>query len=590
MKCIIRMNPIKKYLLMITSILVLLLLVFEFLFSGYFYRYTARASRSNMDFVLGQITTEFKDAFDQMNNVIDTVANSTAIQDYVSTECTKERYRKISEYAIPIVQTSTANLNYDHVLILDISNNWYRYIGSLSRASRLELTHRFKDISNDVNAVIKLDGVYYLCTVKPIIIIKNHGVIRAGTIAALSNVEKLLSAIDDYGDINSVSVYLYNHDTVLQYSNKELKEITPEKFETRLIKEYSLSKPGITDELTMTISIPQNEVFPQSSAFIAAIIFVLLFSFLIVLTGSMIIQKWVIKPMSHVIGEVSNMGTNYTNRNITQTGIAYVDVLVTSINTMLENIKDYSHRAFNTQQALYEAELSKQKAQLYLLCKQIDTHFLYNSLGSIKTLADMGETEKIVEISQGIALLLRYVNAGDDEVNLFDEFEMVQRYINIANIRFGEKIKAHFDVDDRLCEYKVIKLLVQPLVENAIIHGIEHLNSDGNLYVRGYLRDSGIYIEVEDDGIGIPYEQLISIQQNLRNVSLDYTQPIPGLKGIAILNIQKRIWITFGQEYGITLDSVEGKFTKAILFLPAVPFCDFGILSQLAAAKSLQND
>jgi two-component system sensor histidine kinase YesM len=206
--------------------------------------------------------------------------------------------------------------------------------------------------------------------------------------------------------------------------------------------------------------------------------------------------------------------------------------------------------------------------QMYLLRNQINRHFLYNSLISIKTLADYGELEKVKEIAGGIAQLIRYSTSQQQEVSIFDEMEIVLRYVKIQQIRFGDNFTVETDVDDRLCQYGMLKLLVQPLVENAFIHGLEPEREGGLLHIRGYILDGCALIEVEDNGTGIPPERLERLQKNLREAVT--CEIMHGVEGIALINIQKRIQMTYGTQYGLTLCRENG-VTLARLRLPLVP-------------------
>lgn len=573
MKNRLKITTIRKQLFVATSGLIVVLLIMEMLFALYFFNHSKKTSQENVDYILGQITIQLQHTFKQMNNAVDSIALDSKIQDYASTKNVAKRYQKGFEYAVPIVNAAIQNLNYDHVMIFNISNSWHQFTGALSSSACKYLNNQYGETWTEVNTIIELDNVYYLCTVKPIVILHKKEPMHTGMVVAMTEIETLLSLINDFSKTGDISAYLHNQDTIIQLSQNQLNQVSKEDFDKHLIVDYYKSDVVVPDNLNVTVSIPREQIFPQSREFVFAIVFVLFFSLVIILIESWALQKWLISPISSVIDQATSMKKNYLNSHLDETGAPHVDMLVSTINTLLDRLKDYSNRAFRTQRTLYETELEQQKIQMHLLRKQIDAHFFYNSLVSIKVLTERGETDKAVEISQGIASILRYSNSEAEEVNIFSELEIIRRYINIVNIRFENKFAVYFDVDDRLCDYKIIKFLLQPLVENAFKHGLEKQLSPGKIYIRGYLKEGDVFLEVEDNGAGIPLEQLADIQRKLNEVNAKKIQH--GLEGIALPNIQKRIILTYGTEYGLSLYSKEGEYTKAVLHLPTVYDSDF---------------
>lgn len=242
--------------------------------------------------------------------------------------------------------------------------------------------------------------------------------------------------------------------------------------------------------------------------------------------------------------------------------------MITSVNDLLSRVEEYSHRAFETQQRLYEAELSKQKMDLYLLRKQINAHFAYNSLNTIHALAAEHDENDIQLIATGLAELMRYSYSPEEYINIFDEMQLVDQYVAIMNIRFQDKFAVEYNVDDRLCQYVILRQMIQPLVENALVHGLENKPGNCKLIINGEIfqpdgQPSYLKISIMDNGVGMPPTVLEKCRKKLNEKSTDFSPD-----GIAIVNIHRRIQLYFGAQYGLQIQSFPGCGTTVSFTFP----------------------
>ena len=244
-----------------------------------------------------------------------------------------------------------------------------------------------------------------------------------------------------------------------------------------------------------------------------------------------------------------------------------VGELAASFNLMIEEIND------NIRQLASEKE-AKRVAELKALQAQINPHFLYNSLNVITwKAADMGEDE-IATMSNALGKFFRLsLNHGKELITLADEFEHTKSYLEIQKIRYKSKFEYRLELRDYLKELVTIKLVIQPLVENSIYHGIKELDRNGNILVKaerfpGETGSPAIKIIVEDDGKGIGRERLEKINKLLEEGKTDNNT------GYGIFNVNERIKLYFGAEYGLKLESEENVYTRAVLTLPEVSTID----------------
>ena len=217
----------------------------------------------------------------------------------------------------------------------------------------------------------------------------------------------------------------------------------------------------------------------------------------------------------------------------------------------------------------YIQNIEKKEAELNSLQLQINPHFLYNTLETISSLAAVKGCFEICEISQRLGEMFRYnINVGKGEfIYLEQEIKHIENYVYIQKIRFNNKFEVFFDIDDEFKKYRVLKFILQPFIENAILHGINNKNEHGCIEVSVQIVDNKLAIIINDDGVGIDIDKLNNLNNYINNIDNNkvgiYKQSI-GMK-----NVNMRIKLTYGNEYGVVVTSDINKGTKVIITLPA---------------------
>lgn len=241
----------------------------------------------------------------------------------------------------------------------------------------------------------------------------------------------------------------------------------------------------------------------------------------------------------------------------------------THVEVITENEIGSFGRSFNLMtseiQALMEQNVyeqkQKRKSELKALQAQINPHFLYNTLDSIIWMSEAGENDEVVEMTSALARLLRQSISNDkEEVELEKEIEYVKNYLTIQKMRYKDKLEFFIYVDPRVAHVPIIKLVLQPLVENAIYHGIKYKETKGNLKIYARPVDGRVEIVVADDGIGMDEDVMEHI--------FDEHRKEQKRNGVGVPNVQKRLKLQYGSEYGIRYESVKGAGTKAVITIP----------------------
>lgn len=262
-----------------------------------------------------------------------------------------------------------------------------------------------------------------------------------------------------------------------------------------------------------------------------------------------------IRKLSEVTDQLAK--GDLTVRSDVHSGIE-VSLLSDSMNTMIDKINELLEQVTKEQIRL-------RKAEFQLLQSQINPHFLYNTLDAIVWLAESGEQKKVVSMVGSLSDFFRTsLNQGKDIVPIREELQHVRSYLEIQQVRYQDILKYEIDVPEELEPYLIPKITIQPLVENALYHGIKNKRGRGTISIGGSQKEHGFVLQIRDNGIGISKERLLQVQDGIRN-------KVPTEKDIyGLYNVNERIRLNFGEEYGISIESTYGEGTTVSVLLPYV--------------------
>jgi two-component system sensor histidine kinase YesM len=229
-----------------------------------------------------------------------------------------------------------------------------------------------------------------------------------------------------------------------------------------------------------------------------------------------------------------------------------------TFNVMVSRLETLTYR-------LYETEIREKNAEIAALQSQINPHFLYNTLGSISLYAELQDNREVVQMTNHLSALLRYsMNGGSSEVRLQQELEHIQGYLEIQQIRFEDRLTYRLSVESGLLDTRIVRLTLQPIVENSIIHGLEKGRGEVHIEVNVRKLGTGICIEITDNGPGMAREQL---EQQMSNMEEGIIPGSPG--GHGLVNVHRRLVLRYGAGYGLQLESSPGEGMKVKVNLPS---------------------
>lgn len=210
----------------------------------------------------------------------------------------------------------------------------------------------------------------------------------------------------------------------------------------------------------------------------------------------------------------------------------------------------------------------RRKSELDALQSQINPHFLYNALESITWMVEGERNDEAVFMISQLAKLFRIsLSKGRTVISIRDELQHAQSYMNIQGIRYKNTFSVSFDVDPAICDYCTVKLILQPILENAINYGVAGMDDSGEIRIVGRMEENEIVIKVTDNGMGMSQEMVESLLISNSTVRKHGS-------GVGLVNVNNRIQIVFGKEYGLVIESEPDEGSTVAVHIPAVPYTE----------------
>ncbi|HEY5583526.1 MAG TPA: sensor histidine kinase [Ruminiclostridium sp.] len=305
-------------------------------------------------------------------------------------------------------------------------------------------------------------------------------------------------------------------------------------------------------------SIPLKEVLQQTgsiktTAIMVGIIVIILSSLVSFFISSKITKP--IREMTKLVKIVAkgNLDVKYESKTNDE-----LKDLSDGFNNMTSNLKEMINK-------VYVEEIQLKQAQLENLNSKINPHFLYNTLDTIYWMLVIAKQDKTAKLVVALSNMLRYnISKSGDQVTIGEEIKQIDNYLYIQKTRFKDRLSVEYDIEEAVNDCYIMKLLIQPIVENAIKHGLEFQSKKGSIVIKGFQKEDGIIIQIIDDGKGMTVQKV----ENVLSTEQDSTT----LKkpGIGLNNVNERIKMFYGPEYGLLIESKVGEGTCINIYIPKV--------------------
>jgi len=316
----------------------------------------------------------------------------------------------------------------------------------------------------------------------------------------------------------------------------------------------TIKNVGYTDWKVVAISY-MDELTTTKSSLTNFSIIILLLAIVFVITIFIFISAKITKPIKQLDESMKLVEEGDLDVKVDIKGDKEVVHLSRSFNLMIANIKQLMH------QIVIEQE-SKRKSELDALQAQINPHFLYNTLDSIVWMAENGKSQDVITMVTSLARFFRIsISRGKNIIYVREELEHAKNYLIIQKIRYKSKFNFCIEAEDEILQYKTLKLIIQPIIENALYHGIEYMVEEGFIKITAKKVEEKLLFEIQDNGLGMKAEVLENI--------LSYTfNNKGGGSGVGVKNVHERIQLIFGREYGLEIESELEEGTTVRIYLP----------------------
>lgn len=311
------------------------------------------------------------------------------------------------------------------------------------------------------------------------------------------------------------------------------------------------------------VSVIPNESFKMAlSRTQIFVLLIIIISICVLIFVNQLVSGKIAKPIKRLEDSVREIENGNLDIEIYEGGSYEIRRLGKTIKSMVIQMQELMDDIVKEQE-------QKRKMELDALQSQINPHFLYNTLDTIVWMIEAERYEEATTIVTQLASLFRIsLSKGHTIISIRNEIEHAKNYMNIQKIRYKNKFVVRYDIEEEVYQYATVKLILQPLLENAIYYGMEFMDGEGVIELKAYVRDK-VYMEVIDNGLGMPkesVEQLLVENNRIRKRG----------SGVGVINVHQRIQLRFGEEYGLQIESEPDEGTKVRICLPKLLYSEAG--------------
>ncbi len=420
----------------------------------------------------------------------------------------------------------------------------YRYHWVVSLSRQVELIRSGRTESGVLLVDMSFGGIEQIC--------KNVDLPRKGG---------YLYLIDDSGEIIYHPRQQLINSGIIQENNLQAASYSDgthsEKFQHQL-RQVTVKTAGYTGWKLVAV-MPVEGVMDNYGQLLLFFLFVVLFSIFLLVFVNLRLSEWITRPVKKLDEAVRQLEAGAEEADVEVRGPHEIEHLAHSIRSMVSTMR-------HLMDDIIQQEQQKRRSELDVLQAQINPHFLYNTLDSVVWMTENNRTQDAVLMITSLARFFRIsLSRGSNIIPVADELEHVRHYLVIQKMRYKNKFSANFIVEDGVEKLFTIKLIQQPILENAIYHGMAFADGDGEITIHAFRDGDDVLIDVTDNGPGMPEE----VVEHLLEPGA-HKGGTKGGSGIGLQNVHRRIQLTFGEDYGLMITSEPDAGTTVRTRIPAV--------------------
>jgi sensor histidine kinase YesM len=532
--------------------LFLIVIFIWILFYNVVSRYIHADAENQVELTANRIMTDLGHEFENLERVVFSLSRYNSVVDF-TVEKDRVSYFHLAEQISKLLSGSRYNPDFvNHVVIFNEDSAAYRFSGALSNQASTKVQRMIDRDALPEHLVMASDGINYIGYADGVY---NEAGQCTGLIVMLIEEEKILALIDNIVPEQSLLVSVI--------ANGETITANTQAFLQTMVRPTS-RHIGVT---SFEILVSANEQSLRASTryfTIAAVITALMFGALILLFAR-ILNKRFFSPMLRVIKGVEELDENMEGHQLSLIQSEEFDGLIGKVNEMLGRLERRGKAVQVAELRALNADLEKQKAIVFSLKKQINTHFLINTLNQVLNRVGSGDAENAITMLKDLSSVVQYVFNEDDYVLVWDKFQILDNYLTILNIRYEHRITWDMDIDDSLMDEAMPRMLLQPIVENAAFHGLKNRK---DIYITIKMQrtpEHNMLITICDNGQGMTKEKLEDLRAKLEATPENAPD---SAQNIALANVKRRLHSYFWDHSKMTIDSTAGAGTEVMLLLP----------------------
>lgn len=530
----------RKYYLWSALLIVVVLLVWS-LFYFYLTQLIQKNTQAQLERTADQIMKDLGDEFNNMEQISFALSQNEKVKRFVSEDDVREYFllsEDINEMLIGMLPNQSL---IGSVITYNQEGDFYRFRGSQGNTACERIFYLIRENDAPDHLIVKTNegkligygsGIY------------DSSDMRIGTVVVLLDEASVLARLLKYNQPDTIHISVAAKDEIIISDTPELLGLKTKaaKADTYYFAEKHI---GITPfSILMTADIgylSDSQLLFTVAATVTGFalgISLLIFGFAM--------RKYFFRPMIRVLDSVEHLDLNQEPGLISTVGSEEFDKLIVKLNEMLRKIDTKNRNVQDAMLLVKNTEIKKQKAMILSLKKQINAHFTVNILNIIRILVTKKDLERAAALCDGLSMLVRYAHDQDEFINIWDEFSVLENYINIMNIRYDNKFDVDFDLDDRLMDYEMPRMLLQPIIENSVVHGYRSFKNKCRINISAKLEESRIHILIRDEGEGLSQERFAALSEQLRNPDQE-KESVGGIENVALINISRRLRYYYGE-------------------------------------------
>lgn len=562
----------KKSIVLIIFVAVLIQAGSQFIYIQKIADNSAKRLLSYTDTTVKQIENNLDSAFKSIAYTTTYFSINSAVQQFVAEEEQLEKYKKLA-YVNDTCQAAMAmNSQIQTALLFDKEGNCeFSYSSPETRfheeLKKIEREFRDEAMNNRFIFYQGEDDRKMLLCMTPIY--SNKEAIftesqRIGTVMLVIWPNAIMKVMEETGNAEEAEFYLLDPEGHIMASNSDVDTLERDMPGFTYLEREIWGDQGfrIVGKINNHQVVREYDLFKSQMLLSCAVMIGML------LLIGYLFNHTIAHPIDRLIEEVEELGTNRRKKQITGKYHFQLAPLVNTMNEMLKNNDQMQHRIFETQKRLYEAELAKNESEIYALRSQINPHFLFNTLQCMGGIALMNEQPVVAQMASNMAEIFRYSIKEGDKISVEEEVDFLRKYLDICDVRFNGRFQWKIELAEELAKHRIDKMILQPLVENAVYHGLEKRREPGGmLWIRGKQEGKSLIFYISDNGYGMDRKQLVKLQASLENNELLERERQEG-KRIGLINIQRRLRLMYGELGGLTIDR-QNEMTIVMVKMPA---------------------